>query len=110
MREVVCILLIFRGFSNHFWVSIGKKHRRPIHVALVRHEPWVARSEFVFVIATPQVIIMADEYPAAMISMSIFRIRAELDCPRCKSANVDKKFQHMGEYFCRHCKYFWKTV
>jgi transposase-like protein len=67
-------------------------------------------SEFILLIATPQVIIMAEEYLDAMISMSVFRIKAQLDCPRCTSANVDKKFQHMGEFYCRHCKYFWKTA
>ncbi len=44
-----------------------------------------------------------------MFSLNIFRYKAELACPRCSSTNIDMKFKYMGEYFCRHCHYFWRT-
>ena len=45
-----------------------------------------------------------------MIEVEVFRLRAELVCPRCASGNLDKKFSYMGEYSCRHCGHFWKEV
>ncbi len=45
-----------------------------------------------------------------MIAVEIFRYRAELSCPECESCNIDRKFDYMGEYACRHCNYFWRTV
>ncbi len=45
-----------------------------------------------------------------MIEVEVFRIRAELTCPRCSSGNIDTKMSYMGEYACRHCGHFWKKV
>jgi ribosomal protein L37AE/L43A len=44
-----------------------------------------------------------------MFAVEIFRYRAELACPRCSSTNVDRKFQYMGEFSCRHCDFFWRN-
>ncbi len=44
-----------------------------------------------------------------LFSLSIFKYKAEIKCPRCSSSNIDLKFQYMGEYVCRHCEYFWRT-
>jgi len=45
-----------------------------------------------------------------MFAIEVFRYRAELQCPRCASSNIDKKYAHMGEYTCRHCRCFWRNV
>ena len=44
-----------------------------------------------------------------MFAVEIFKYKAEMKCPKCSSANIDKKYMHMGEYSCRHCHYFWRT-
>jgi transposase-like protein len=44
-----------------------------------------------------------------MIEVEIFRLHAEMICPRCMSGNIDRKFGYMGNYSCRHCGHYWKT-
>jgi hypothetical protein len=60
-------------------------------------------------IPNPQVIISGGSVFFAMFAVEIFRYRAELACPRCSSTNVDRKFQYMGEFSCRHCDFFWRN-
>lgn len=43
-----------------------------------------------------------------MFAVEIFRYKAELKCPRCGSGNIDQKYVYMGEFTCRHCRYFWR--
>ncbi len=54
-------------------------------------------------------LLVLKRISAELVAIEIFKYKAELVCPRCSSANIDKKFKHMGEYFCRHCHYYWRT-
>jgi transposase-like protein len=45
-----------------------------------------------------------------LISVVIFRYLNEVKCPRCRSGNVDEKWSYMGEYCCKHCGKYWKTI
>jgi transposase-like protein len=44
-----------------------------------------------------------------MIAVEVFRYKAELKCPECTSANIDRAYGYMGEYWCRHCNHFWRS-
>ncbi len=36
-------------------------------------------------------------------------IEAKVDCPKCKSLNVDRAVGYRGEYSCLDCGYHWQV-